>query len=720
MGSTFAHRSLVAATLAAFCLIAGCQQQDGAGGADGGGTGGGGGGDGSAVDLQQAQTEFALGQTGGDQLAQLLDSGVSTENALATLADNLRQDPMIAAAALQDDNRGLWVTYKSGLEHVYWVVDEDELGVAPQAAISAAPPDAAERLAVPHRLPPPAGAPAAPAAAVTIAQSGPPIQYKLPSNNKAVLANALHVTLAFQDARDPLEKMLTACGYEVTRVDADLDFFKNMSPYGVIFLEAHGGIRPSTALPICQEPGTDAAVSTSVPITAETVALIAKQYVEDVYICGRLRQSTVEVKRKGKPTLYFPFWAVTPAFVRKYDTGKFPDYALLCLSACRSFAPGASQWADLMYEKSFGSMVVGWDNHVHYGVSARAMLHLFQFLTGANEQFDLSQIDPKTGAKTIFPLLFKNEYAPVLPQSLDGALHAVQAKAFDQDPATTARLTASGDTLYGPNRLILTPAIETFETLGDGKVRLGGRCADNAELWFNEESATNIGTYSNGGWEFPLPAQYSGAMSLHLQDRKSPPRDLLRWYPVVVRIRNARRTDEWGTCNSEATYRLSLRAIAGGHREGAEVWNKPETVFSGHWDPDASTVTWSVTGDKTVPDDLFGPSRCQWSGTGSRTFGEVSVEAGGTGEFYYPYPLDARNASLAVSAPFFLEGTMSCSGWSAPDYACGPPPAPNAQVALGADWSIMSGSTTDVMGNYVIEWDWCTPTPPFDSSLLPR
>ena len=102
MVSTFAHRSLVAATLAAFCLIAGCQQQDGAGGADGGGTGGGGAGDGSAVDLQQAQTEFALGQTGGDQPAQLLDSGVSTENALATLADNLRQDPMIAAAALQD------------------------------------------------------------------------------------------------------------------------------------------------------------------------------------------------------------------------------------------------------------------------------------------------------------------------------------------------------------------------------------------------------------------------------------------------------------------------------------------------------------------------------------------------------------------------------------------------------------------------------------------
>ncbi|MGB9626550.1 MAG: hypothetical protein ACPMAQ_16980, partial [Phycisphaerae bacterium] len=543
----------------------------------------------------------------------------------------------------------------------------------------------------------------------------------LPSNNKAVLANALHVTIPLQDARQPVEKMLTACGYEVMSVDADFEFFKNMSRFGVVFLEAHGGIRPSTALPICQEPGTDAAVSTSVPITAETAGLIAKQYVEDVYICGRLRQSTVEVRRKGKPTLYFPFWAVTPAFVRKYDTGKFPDYALLCFSACRSFAPGGSQWADLMHEKSFGSMVVGWDNHVHYGVSARAMLHLFQFLTGANEQFDLSQIDPKTGAKTIFPLLFKNEYAPVLPQTLDDAMAALQAKQFDQDPATTARLTASGDTLYGSSRLILAPAIETFQTLGDGKVRLTGRCADNAELWFNEEAAVNIGAYGNGGWEFPLPAQYSGAMSLHLQDRKSPPRDLLRWYPVVVRIRSAQPTNEWGTCNSEATYRLSLRAIAGGHREGAELWSMPDLAFRGHWDPDASTVTWSVIGDETVQDDLFGPSRCQWSGSGTRTFGEVVVDAGGTGELYYLPVLDAQTASLDVTPPFFLEGTMNCSGLFAPDYACGPPPGPGARVPLRAtDWSIMSGSTTDVSGLYQIEWDWCTPTPAFESTVAPR
>jgi len=713
MRATLVHRALSAATLAAVCLIGGCSPQDGGGG----GTGG----DAPPGDLQQAEAEFAVSQTGADQLARLLDSGASTQDALTTLADSLRQDPMIAAAALQDDNKGLWVTYKSGLEHVYWVVDEDDLGLNPQTAITAAPSGDTRQPPAPHRLAQSVNVAATRGPVTTIAQSGSMIQYKLPANNKAVLANALHVTIPLQDVRQPVEKMLTACGYEVTSVDADFEFFKNMSQFGVIFLEAHGGIRPSTAIPICQEPGTDAAVSTSVPITPETVAIIAKEYVEDVYVCGRLRESTVEVKRKGKPTLYFPFWAVTPAFVRKYDTGKFPDYALMCLSACRSFEAGASQWADLLYEKSYGSVFVGWDNHVHYGISARAMLHLCQFLTGANEQFDLGQIDPKTGAKTIFPLLFKNDYAPVLPQSVGLALDALTAKSFDVDPNTTARLTAKGDTLYGPTRLILTPAIETFETLGDGKVRLGGRCADNAELWFGEETAVNIGTASNGVWEFPLAAHLYGRMSLHMQDRKSPPRELLRWYPVVVRIRNAQPADNWGTCNSEATYRLSLRAIAGGHREGAEVWDKPETAFRGHWDPDASTVTWSVTGDKTVPDDLFGPSRCQWSGSGSRTFGEVAVQAGGTGEFYYPYLLDAKDAWLAVSPPFFLEGTMNCSGWSAPDYACGPPPGPSAQVPLRAtDWSIMSGSTTDVMGSYVIEWEWCTPTPAFDSTLAPR
>ena len=51
---------------------------------------------------------------------------------------------------------------------------------------------------------------------------------------------------------------------------------------------------------------------------------------------------------------------------------------------------------------------------------------------------------------------------------------------------------------------MLAPAIETFETEGDGKVTLMGRCQDNAELKFVSGGAFNIGTISNGEWNFKL------------------------------------------------------------------------------------------------------------------------------------------------------------------------------------------------------------------------
>ncbi|MGQ9649239.1 MAG: hypothetical protein ACUVXJ_03940 [Phycisphaerae bacterium] len=553
--------------------------------------------------------------------------------------------------------------------------------------------------------------------------------YRLPGNNKAVLADSLSVTRLLQDVTEPIAVMLEGCGYDVEVVDADLTFFENMSQYGVIFIEAHGGRRSSVEttwnsaantfynlvlkqnLPACGLVGGEAVLQTTTEVTQDLIT----KYKEDLE-CGRLKLRFPTVKRKGQPPVSYRFFAVTPNFVRRHNTGKFPDYALLCLSACRSFTIDGSPWADLMSEKSYGSVTIGWDHRVHYGISARAMLNLFQLLTGSNEQFAIIQTDDWGGIKTIYPLLDTYD-PPVPPQTVSNALDALDKRGFNLDPTTTARLTGDGDTLYGFNQLMLAPAIETFETLGNGKVKMTARCADNAELQFAEGGSVNIGTANNGQWEFTLPGLRYGPMSLVMEGRKCPPRDLLRWSPLVIKISPASTTNAFGTCNFEVTYRLSARAIAAGNREGWSVWDPPDSAFKAGWDPDGSVVTWSINGHASDTDPMFGTSQCTWSGSNTRAFNEVSISAGDTGGLD---SYDGKTAWLTVEPPFDLEYTASCSGAFPPSYACGTYGSIWVEVQLGADWTILAGSTTDLTGLYVIQWQACTPAPAFDSSRLPR
>jgi len=658
-----------------------------------------------------------------DVLVQAIDEGDLTSEAIDALVEELESDPQVVVVSADEDGQTAWALFQSGLEYVYEVIDEDDdwLGLSQDSQATAKTATAFRSDAL--------GADKADAVVETAAQWSSTLSYLLPENNKAVLANSLYKTRTLQDVRQPLKPILEKCGYEVKVVDANLEFFKNMSKYSVIFIEAHGSLRnpteqgwdsfastlygspPGLTRPFCGLDGGEIVLQTSTEVTNA----LKDQYKEDLE-CGRLKIRCPTIRRKGQPAVTYQFFAVTPNFVRYHDKGTFPANALMCLSSCRSFNASDSPWAELMYEKSYGSVVVGWDYRVHYGISARAMLHLFQFMAGSNDQFALTEIDPVTGAKTIYPLLFETD-APVLPQTVSMAMDGLAGKSFDRDPVTNAQLTGSGDTLYGLSQLMLAPAIEEFETLGDGKVRLIGRCQDDAELRFADGGTASIGNVSNGQYSFSLPAGYYGPMSLHLEDRMCPPRDLLRWNPVVVKIRPASTSNAFGTCNFEVIYRLCARAIAEGDRFGSSVWNKPDYGFSAAWDPDASTVTWSINGQATDSDSLLGPSSCTWSGGNSRSFNEVSISAGDTGGLVSH---DGKTAWLTVDPPFDLLYLQSCSGAFPPYYACGIYGSAYVQVQLGSDWSILAGSETDPFGQNVVEWQGCTPQPTFVSDLLPR
>lgn len=697
------------AGLAIINLIAGCQSGGNGDSPDGA----------SGDMVAHAAAANAASQT----LEQAIAAGTPTQEAIDSLVQTLSADPRVIVAVAGEDGQSAWALFSSGLEYVFDVVDEAAewaqlATVAPKTRAPAAAATGARRI--------PAGQ--AGVSALRVSQADAASDYVLPAGNQAVLANSLYKTLRLQDVRLPVQMMLEACGYEVQVVDADLEFFKNLSAYGVIFIEAHGSERKSveqvwdsaastfynTVLgqgrPFCGLTGGEAVLQSSTEVTTELI----NAYKDDLE-CGRLKIRCPTVRRAGIPVTY-RFFAVTPNFIRHHDKGTFPEGALLCLSSCRAFVGEESPWAELMAEKSTGAVVVGWNARVHFDISARAMLHLFQFLAGTNEQFAITDTNSQTGVKTISPLLFQTD-APVLPQTVELAMAGLIAKSFDRDPQTQAQLTGSGDALYGWPRLMLAPAIETFESRGDGKVELAGRCADNAELRFADGEAVNIGTASDGLWTFSLPGLYSGPMALCLQDRCCPARDLLSWNPVVIKVRPASPVSALGVCNFEVTYRLIARAVAAGNRAGWLVWDLPDFAFSAKWDVDGSVVTWSISGNATVPDDLFGPSQCTWTGGNSRAFNEVAVSPDSTGELV---SYDGRTAYLTVYPPFDLDYSATCSGLTPPTYACGIAPAVNVEVQLGQDWSILAGSTTDLFGQYTIEWQACTPQPAFESNRLPR
>ncbi len=626
-------------------------------------------------------------------------------------------------ASADEDGTTAWVLFQSGVEHVYEVIDEDEERQALTDASQAAAQIAG---AVGMRTSP---ASKLRSSWARSAQLGLGSSYVLPGNNKAVLANALYQTQPLQDVRQPIKAILEACGYEVKVVDADLDFFKSMSQFGVIFIEAHGSPRNpleeswdavantiyspniDANIPLCGVQGNEAVLQTS---TLATEAL-REQYKDDLR-CGRLKLRSTIIRQKGKAAVAGPYFAVTPNFIRQYDKGTFPAQTLMCLNSCRAFSGISSPWATLLYEKSFGSLLVGWDQRVHYGVSSRALLHLFQFMAGTNDQFAITETNAQTGAKTIYPLLFMMD-TPVLPQTVNMAMDALAGQDFDRDPATGARLTASGDSLFGLDQLILAPAIETFQTLGNGQATLTGRCRDNALLRFEDGTTVDIGTTTDGTYTFSLPASHSGPMSLEQEGRNCPPRDLLRWNGLVVTVRPASTSSPLGTCDFTVTYRLSARAIAAGSRTGRLVWSDPDNEFTAAWDPDASSVTWSISGNATVPDDLFGPSSCTWSGGSSGDFNSVTLEAGVTGGLD---SLDGRTAWLEIYPPFDLLYTQTCGGLSPPTYACGISGSVFVQVQLGSRWSILDGSETDLTGLYITQWQATPPTPFFESERLPR
>lgn len=254
----------------------------------------------------------------------------------------------------------------------------------------------------------------------------------MPANNKAVVANSLTVSRPMQDSTRKMKDILESVGYQVDRANADVKLFRNLSRYGVIYIEAHGWpspfVTPGSLLgdnsdTTCRSQGGTMILVTTTTVSDDNVS----SYIPDM-VCGRLRIVTVLVRQFGPPHYRARVIAVTANYIRKYDSGTFPVGAVMSLSSCRAFdASGQSEWHDLIVEKSKHAVFIGWSKKTHWGISARAFLNLFQLATGSNEQFAVIQKNKDGSLGKGYILLEKNA-PPVVPQPIASVMMSLPAQ----------------------------------------------------------------------------------------------------------------------------------------------------------------------------------------------------------------------------------------------------------------------------------------------------
>jgi len=693
--------------------------------------------------------------------------GPPASEVINSLLQDLKADPEVAVAAADEDGHAVWALHQSGVEYVYEVFDEDPWTGQPQESGNTSETKAAFQA---DSLD--AGKTSAPAgnSARFVAQTS---YFVMPETNKAGLANSCYKLRPQMDTRSILESILKRCGYKVDIVDADLEFFKNLSKYSVIYIAAHGRPRKvdeevydevsemiyntiGPNRPFCGLKGNEAVLDTGVNATQT----LKEQYKEDLE-CGRLKIG--RRYDRSKKTFGKEYFVVTPNYVRQHDKGTFPSNVLMCLNSCKGFyKDGSSPWADLMLEKSNGSVVIGWDDTVsYYTTAARAMLQLFQLMAGTNDELDIAVLRPNQ--VTDYYELLRKTPVPAVPQPLGLALAALSAKNFDKDPrgAQLARMKDRSDLSF-----ILAPAIYdlTIEATNDAELiaTIASDTNDEAELRFADGKYVTLEPSDPEHFEYEckIPAGYYGPMSIHQSDRFSPPRYLHRWYPIeVTETSNISNNESDGLywtysydLNDVYAYRLSARAICKGFRLGPEVWAAPDPAadtFYTNIDRDGSTISFDRLEHELNKQcmsigGIYPYYTCfQWSRSDTKCIGSGLYNML-TCDATWSFTNDSETIPLTLGQACF-ENYLVCMGID-PIVACtctGDQCYDNTwtnhislvrshgfTISIGADWSILPGKytcqgcvydTLDLSNHdSVIEWKGCTPDPPFDSSLEPR
>lgn len=673
---------------------------------------------------------------------QMLQLGSSVDVVLTTLETQMKSDPQVYDVEVGQEDGSISMVFNDGETHTIWLVDERTgvSGFTDTVENEAYEADSIERSTDAH-------------AALTMQQqTAGPGYYQMPAGNKALLLNGYvfyhgmngeseDPKVVLTDSTEVTQRMLEARGYKVTRPEEEIKIvgsddnktmtipsvsvkdFENLTDYGVIVIETHGGRRdleyPQELFgnENCGGFLSQYSLMTTEEVTSENL----KQYREDVW-CGRLAIHDWIVREKGKkPVFNGQFYAVTPNYIRMKDKGTFAENTLLVMNSCSAYnADSSSPMRDVFFDKSSeGGRFLGWTGKTLVSVMGRASLNLFQLMTASNEELTVKKLEalkkstpPQGGDFT----------------ALNIALFALKQNSYLTDPKTGTKLELSSQDDENNNDLILMPHPLQVNppSSSEDYWEINAYCANNPTATVGETEVFIEHTGGNG-WKLSIPAGAYGDIVLTDNGRKSIPRPLHRWKPQIKIEQTSNLYPPF--LHLTATVTLQARATIDSWCFRDSVWNDPPAAtFNTDWDSNSSNIAWKIDGQGTQTFDEGYSMLYQYSGSGLDSF-EKAECSGSFGTFYgSTVYFDISCGNLPYTMTF--KGSDGVGGQSEATFSfyaslmdTNAVPVPGAYTAtLEDDWSVEGGLYEDTSGidPVTIQWNAFSADPPFDINGEPR
>jgi len=689
----------------------------------------------------------------------LLDQDEDIDVILTTLEDQLNSDPRVYDVEVESEIGSVSFVFNNGETHTIALRDAefdseiilpylDDLAYDSQSTSLVV--DSAEESPLQQQSPLGGG------------------YYRMPANNKALLANAFvyfhgrngentkDPKVVLTDSTEIIEGMLKARGYKVKRPTEILkdkngnnildnngniiifpvipvELFKTLTDYSVILIETHGG-RRNLRYPFestKEFPNCGGAFSKYQLVTTEIATMDStKKYMNDI-ICGRVafHNKLFKTKDGGLVQVY----DITPNYIRQYNPGKFPDNTLMMLNACsadKSDTASPSTMKALLFEKSNkGARFLGWNGNADVSMMGGASLNLFQLMTASNEKL------------TVKGITFLKKSTP--PQGgrftpLTKALEELDKKSYLTDPKykTKLQLTsqdgADSDLILMPHPLTVWGALDW---VGGGSATLFVYCDSDSQPTVNI-GETEIAVSANYGDSMSftsVPVGAYGDIVVRENERTSIPRLLHRWRPQI-KVKSISSPEDMPFMQYDVTFTMQARATIGSGLKGSmltdplafpsfrdSIWNDPPPAqFAAWWDLSASNVAWKIDGEGSDGETYY-----KYEGSGLKPLTEGVVGGDTTGIITND---SGTSVSLSIDAalPFTFTMKVLETGDVLTYEGLLPIWVQKDNITLSDDWGVFQASfqSDDIcppIGCMAqISWNQFSADPPFDKDNEPR
>jgi len=703
MKQTFSLKLMMGVLLFLLCLTVGCTK---------GGT-----------DIITASPENAPAvRAAANKAEQMLKQGRDIDVILTALEDQLKESPRVYDVALESEIGSVSAVFVDGETHTFTLVDEekqtDDLSYYSSNLaydLESASPVIENDEATPFQQ-----------------QAEGQGYYRMPANNKALLANSVNFfdgskpNFLVTDSTELIHKMLAARGYEVNHAtesltppgyevvnkDLTIDLFNNLTQYGVIVIETHSGRRALKSPEELEGKENCGGYYSSFRIVTTELVTESKmsQYkkTKDVS-CGRVSTQNRFTLKKGKKVVKDQFFVVTPNYIREHDKGTFPDNTLMLLSSCSAYLDDkSSPMRDLLFEKcNKGACFLGWTGKVSASIAIRAALNLFQLMTASNEELTGKE-DFKALKKSTPPQ--GGEFT-----ALERALGELKSNSYLTDPHNGASLELSKQDSETTDLILMPHPLHITGSNDFWVLDLYCDSQPTATVGGTEVSLENIG---GSGWKISMPVGAYGDIVIRENERISIPRPLHRWRPQI-KIDTTFIVSPFPFLHLNATVTLLARATIESWCFRDSILNDPPpATFDAYWDLDASNIAWKIDGEGTQTFDNGGYVQYKYNGSGLKSLRAIN----GDGNMW---SFNGSTVSFGICGDLSFTMTIKSPEGTSQGETTAPFCATiwdNNLIALSDDWTVAGGSYQDNSGvdPVQINWNAFAAEPPFDMDNEPR